>query len=459
MPTFYYRGCDNKTIYQKGISKKFEIVSGGDKSITHRAMILSAMARGTSTIKNPSLSGDCLTTLAALEKLGAGIEFSTSNKTLKIKSRGVNNFGEPDGIIDCENSGTSARLLMGALAGIEGKSFFFTGDASLSKRPMQKVSEPLEKMGAKILLRSGGNLPCAIKGSKLKAVKIDDTANSAQVKTSLMLAAINASGRTVIIERFPTRNHSELMFENFGLEIEVSQTRDGYVKITVPGKQSVRPAVINIANDVSTASFYLGLSALFQRIYGAPFNIVAKKTLVNETRMGFLNAMASAGFKVEYAGRKTASNEESADISVKADQVSGTISPLNMDDPGEVISTIDEIPMLALLLALAEGKSVISGLSELRHKESDRLSVLSEGLKKMGADISVKNDSLVIRGVSNIHGASLDPKNDHRMAMTFIIAGIISGRDFDVKNAECVKVSNPAFFEELDKMGFKFKVQ
>ncbi len=459
MAAFYYRASDNKTIYGKGISKKFEISSGGDKSITHRAMILSAMAAGTSKIKNPSLAGDCLTTLAALEKLGVKIEFSAADKTLKIKSPGIENFIEPDGFIDCENSGSGARFLMGALAGIDGKSFFLAGDASLAKRPMKRVSAPLEKMGANIILRSGGNLPASIKGSKLKAIKFDNAAGSAQVKTALMMAAISARGTTVITERYETRNHTELMFPNFALEAELAETRDGHIKISVPGKQTVQPASINIANDISTASFYLGLSALFQTVHGVPFNITAKETLVNETRLGFLTSLAAAGFKVEYARCKTVSNEEKADISVTAGSIKRNIFPVSMDDPEEIISTIDEIPMLALTLALADGTSLISGLSELRVKESDRLSVLSEGLKKMGADISVKNDSLIIRGVKKLHGADLDPKNDHRMTMTFIIAGIVSGCDFSVKNTECVKVSNPAFFEELDKMGFKFEIK
>jgi len=459
MATFYYRESGNKTIYKNGISGRLEIACGGDKSITHRAMVLSAMAKGTSKITNPSLAGDCLTTLAALEKLGVKIEFSQACNMLKIKSPGVENFIEPDGFIDCENSGSSARFLTGALAGIDGKSFFLTGDSSLAKRPMKRVSDPLEKMGANIILRSSGNLPAAISGAKLKAIKFDNATGSAQVKTALMLAAINARGTTVITERYATRNHTELMFQNFGLETGVTQRHDGGISITVPGNQKARPASIKIANDISTASFYLALSALFQKTFGVAFNIAAKETLVNETRFGFLNAMAAAGFKIIYGGSKTASNEGTADISIKTGSAKRTILPLQMDDPGDVVSTIDEIPLLALVLALADGKSVISGLSELRVKESDRLAVLAEGLGKMGADISVKNDSIIIRGVKKLRGADLDPKNDHRMAMTFIIAGIISGCDFSVKNAECVSVSNPGFFKELDRMGFKFKLE
>lgn len=434
------------------------ITAGGDKSVTHRALIFAALARGVSFIRNPSLSLDCRATMAAIASLGAGHKYDARSATITIEGCG-GEFKEPAGPVDCANSGTTARLLMGALSGASGARFTLTGDASLSERPMLRAAAPLEKMGAHIALRSRGRLPATINGARLAGAKHDNVHNSAQVKAALIFAALGAAGRTEIFEKYPTRDHSELMAERFGVNIKKTVLKDGGARIIIPGRQKVRAADIKIPNDPSTAAFYITLDALFQAVHSKRLNIKLPFVLANDTRGGFFECLFDSGFDMIYTKfRGRGFVENAADIQVHYGGYA-PLAPQIIDSPARVISMIDEIPLLALVLSLARGDSVIGGLAELRVKETDRLTAIAAELNKMGARAAVKNDALVIRGVKKLKGARLESYNDHRMAMTLIIAGLVAGGDFSVNNCECAAVSNPAFFRELKKLGFKFHIE
>lgn len=433
------------------------ISCGGDKSVTHRAMMFAAMAEGESAIANPSRSLDCQASVSALERLGVKCSFDARANRLSLRSGGLKSLSAPRGFIDCANSGTTARLLMGLAAAAEGLSVFMTGDASLIRRPMGRVAAPLEAMGARIVLSSQNTLPAAVSGRRLRGIEFDNIYNSAQVKAALILAASGAAGRTVITERIPTRDHSELMAEQFGLELKKTALKGGGARVAVRGPQKAVPASIAVPNDPSSAAFYIALDALFQVVYGRRLKIKAESVLVNQSRSGFYECLFDSGFDMIYTACSDGMVEKSCDLEVNFGGYAPP-SPQIIDSPARVVSMIDEIPLAALALTFARGESYIGGLSELRFKETDRLAAVAAQLNKMGAKIKAGEDSLIIRGVKKLKGAAVDSGGDHRIAMTLIIAGILSGADFSVSGCECVAVSNPSFFEDLKKIGFVFHI-
>ncbi len=438
-----------------------EIFAGGDKSITHRALLFAAIADGESIITNPSQGLDCAATADALEKLGVGCKYIADANAVKIAGcGGVENLKEPRCAIDCKNSATTARLLMGLLAGAAGRRFVLTGDASLKRRPMRRVAEPLEAMGAKISLGLGGNcLPAKISGAPLKKINYLNINSSAQVKASIIFAAMCAEGKTSIDEIYKTRDHSELMAAKFGLKVKRTTLKPLGFRASVEGGQKAFKAAFKIPNDPSGASFYIALDALFQALYSRRLGVVTRGVLINETRNGFFDRLFDCGFDVLYTNCKKADYiEKTADIQINYTALS-PVMPLYIESTADIISMIDEVPLMALVLSLAQGESYIGGLMELRLKETDRLSAIAGELNKMGADIRVKCDALVIRGVKKLKGARLNSYGDHRMAMMLVIAGILSGEDFSVKNCGCVSISHPDFFDNLRKIGFKFHIK
>ncbi len=456
---FYKKEND---IYSKGGSEagSVEINAGGDKSITHRALLFSAMAEGESLITNPSRGLDCQATAAALEKLGVSSKYGANDNAVRIAGGGVKNFMEPKAAIDCANSATTARLLMGLLAGAQGRSFILTGDASLEKRPMKRMAEPIEAMGGKISLDSGGDcLPAKITGMPLKKIDYLNINSSAQVKASIILAALGAQGRTIIDEFYKTRDHSELMAHKFGLKVKTSSLKPLGFRVSVAGGQKASGAAFKIPNDPSSASFYIALDALFQALYSRGLGIVARGVLINETRNGFFDRLFDCGFDVLYTNLSDGGYiEKAADIAVNYGALS-PVGPLRIESIPDILSMIDEVPLMALVLSLARGESYIGGLTELRFKETDRLAAIACELNKMGAHIRVKGDALIIKGVKKLKGARLESYGDHRMAMMLIIAGLLSGEDFSVEDCGCVSISNPFFFDDLRKIGFKFNIK
>ncbi len=450
----YYKAENNIDKFGAGVCK---INCGGDKSVTHRALMFAAMAEGESSISNPSRSLDCLASVSALERLGVKCVFKAGANELLVASGGFKSLAAPRGIIDCANSGTTARLLMGLAAAAEGASVFMTGDASLIRRPMGRVAAPLEAMGARIILSSENTLPAAVSGRKLRGIEFDNIYNSAQVKAALILAAFGASGKTLIRERIPTRDHSELMAEKFGLELKRTAVRGGGVRIAARGPQKAVPARIAVPNDPSSAAFFIALDALFQVVYGRRLKIKAESVLINDSRNGFFECLFDSGFDMIYSACSDAMVEKSCDLEVNFGGYAPP-APQVIDSPARVVSMIDEIPLAALALSFAPGESYIGGLSELRVKETDRLAAIASQLNKMGAKIKAGEDSLTICGVKKLKGAAVDSCGDHRMAMTLIIAGILSGSDFSVSGCECVAVSNPSFFDDLKRLGFVFHI-
>ncbi len=437
-----------------------EIYTGGDKSVTHRALLFASMAEGESIIGNPSRGLDCLATAAALEKIGVRCGYGADDNSVRIAGCGIENFLEPKGAIDCANSATTARLLMGLLAGAQGRSYILTGDASLKRRPMKRVTEPLGAMGAKISLGAGGScLPAKITGMSLKKIDYLNINSSAQVKASIILAAAGAKGKTIIDEFYKTRNHSELMAHKFGFKVKTSSLEPVGYRVSVAGGQKASAAVFTVPNDPSSASFYIALDALFQALYSIRLGIVVRGVLINETRNGFFDRLFDCGFDVLYTNlSEGAYIEKAADISVNYGALSPVL-PLRIESAADITSMIDELPLMALALSLAHGESYIGGLMELRFKETDRLAAIACELNKMGAHIRVKGDALIIKGVKKLKGALLESYGDHRMAMMLIIAGLLSGEDFSVKDCGCVSISNTFFFDDLRKIGFNFHIK
>lgn len=459
MSRFYCRASANDELLQKGPRAAAVIRCGGDKSVTHRALFLAAMARGVSVITNPSPADDCKSTISALEKLGVSFEFSCGREKLRVKSPGCEDFAKYRGVIDCGNSGTTARFLMGLLSGLPGRLHILTGDESLSGRPMARVAAPLRKMGAEILLYEGDRLPAAVEGSALAGAVCENDRLSAQVKTAVLLAGITASKKTSVVEKFPTRDHFERIAPRFGVDVESRMTRRGNV-VSVRGGNRPSPARVEIPGDVSSAAFYLALDALRMHIFGGGTGVVCKRVLLNRTRSGFLECLEECGFKLSFARRTVLGGEEAADISIaKAPSAKAGISPLSIGRRERVVSMIDEVPVLAVLLAHARGRSVIGNLSELRFKETNRLSHIVKGLAGMGAGIALDGDSLVIEGVPRLGGGSAESRGDHRLAMAFSVAGLLGDGDFALADGGCASVSNPGFFDALAAMGFRFGLE
>lgn len=452
---------ENKRHYKnagRALKKIREIKICGDKSITHRALILAAMAKGVSTIKNPSKAEDCLTTIDILKKLGTVIK-KTKN-CITIESQGIKKWQSQNEILDCRNSGTTARLMFGALAGINEHTFIITGDRSLTKRPMRRVSEPLTKMGADIMLSDNGSLPGAAGGRNLKGIEFLNQNNSAQVKTAVLLAGLNAGGLTKIIEPNKTRDHFEKMAKKFGIKLSAEFNAKREYIVMLKGPQSVKPVNISIAGDISTAAFYITLDILIKKVYDINLNLKLKNILLNDTRLGFFKVLERAGIKFNYSNIQEISGEKSADIMFAGFQGGGKIiKALKITDTDEIVSMIDEIPLLALVLCFADGESSICGLGELRLKESDRLKTICDNLSALKAKISIKNnDSLKICGTKKLKGAVTDSNGDHRIAMMLCIAGFLCNEKFRLKNIECAGISNPDFFNDLKKAGLEFKI-
>lgn len=461
MSDLYCYGEENAAILERGTGRRtIEIACGGDKSITHRALILATMAKGRSTISNPSRAADCRSTMDALIALGAKVVMDRRRNACVVESPGIAGLVEPQAPLDCRNSGTTARLLMGMLATRPGAASVLTGDASLSERPMKRVAGPLEMMGATVVTRSGGRLPAAVCGGNgLAAIDMENEFSSAQVKSAVMIAASRADGTSVIRESVPTRDHTERLFPAFGLSCRTRHTGEGTV-IEVPGGQTPSPANIAVPNDISSAAFFIALAALTEKVHRAKLRIRTPAVTAAHGRRGFLRALETAGFTVTAKPSKKAFCEEAVDVEASWDRgPESGIVPLAIDDREWVVSMIDEIPLLAVVLAHATGTSTISGLSELRNKESDRLAAIADGLRAMGAKVAAEGDSLTITGRRKLRGAKVDARGDHRIAMAFTVAGLLTGDDFEVRGCDSASVSYPGFFDDLSKAGFRFRLE
>ncbi len=418
---------------------KGEIRVPSDKSISHRAVIFSALARGESVVHSWLRSADTLATLRAIRSLG--VRVISRGETLRVFGRGFS-FSEPAGVLNAGNSGTTARLLMGLLAT---QPFFsvLTGDRSLRERPMLRVVAPLREMGADIDGREGGNrLPIAVRGGELRGISFFNKRASAQVKSALIIAGLRAEGITEIAEPVLSRDHTERMLSSFGAQIITLPTERGHI-VKVRGGQELSAAGIHCPADPSSAAFFCALALL------APEGeILLRDVLVNPTRDGFYRKVREMGGDVTYENEREISGEPVADVRVRSGRpLKGTVV-----HPHEIPSLIDEIPVLAVVMALSEGRSEVRGARELRVKESDRIRAVVENLRSMGVTVEEFEDGFAVEGTEQLRGAPIKTYSDHRIAMAFTIAALLAEGESVVDDPRCVSVSYPDFFRDLHSL-------
>lgn len=413
-----------------------EITVPGDKSISHRAIIFSSIAMGTSTIRGISKGEDCISTAKAFRQMG--VRINITDNTATIEGRGLKGLKEPSDVINAGNSGTTIRLLTGLLSGQNFLSVI-TGDNSLRERPMGRVITPLKLMGANITARERNTkAPVIIKGKKLKPARYKLPVSSAQVKTALILAGLQTEGETEIIEPSKSRNHTEKMLKYFGGDINVSGNR---ILVRKP-KKSLKARNFTIPGDFSSAAFFIAAAAIIKNS-----KLSIKGVGLNKTRTGLLQAFKKMGGRFKIINRSLNCGEPCGDLIVETSE----LKAINFSHT-LVSFTIDEFPILFILAAFANGTSTFSGVEELRYKESDRISVMAAGLRKMGVEATEGKDWIKIKGTKNIRGAVIDSNNDHRIAMSFAIAALCADGKTTIKNANCVVISFPDFYDILERI-------
>jgi 3-phosphoshikimate 1-carboxyvinyltransferase len=403
----------------------------GDKSISHRAAILGAMAEGTTRVRNYSSAADCASTLACLR--GLGVEIRREGAEVAIESRGLEAWRAPATVLDAENSGSTIRMLAGALAGRPFRSVL-TGDESLRRRPVERVAAPLRAMGATVLT-TDGKPPMTIDGGRLRGLTHDLPVASAQVKTALLLAGLQAEGTTTVREPAPSRDHTERMLPAFGAAVR----RDG-LAATVEGGTRLRGTDVVVPGDASSAAFLVVAALVLP-----DSEVRLDGVLLSPTRTAFLDVLRAMGGRVEV--RLEASDPEPVGSIVAASsRLHGTAV-----DPVLVPSLIDEVPALAAAAAFAEGTFTVGGAGELRVKESDRIAALAEGLAALGARVRELPDGLVVEGGTPLRGARVRSHGDHRIAMALSVAALGAEGATEVEGAECVAVSFPRFYTLLER--------
>lgn len=422
----------------KNIIKRASVFRGqpkipGDKSISHRGLILGALASGTSEVIDILEGEDVQSTASCLKQLGVVIT-KKGNSTF-IQGIGDKGFKNPDEILDCGNSGTTMRVMMGVLAG-RPVTATLTGDVSLNKRPMKRVSEPLKMMGANFELTNENYAPLTVKGGQIHSIDYHLKIASAQIKTAIIMAALTAEGTTRIHGEIGSRDHTERLLPHFGCEMTTTET-----EILIKGGQKLKPNVVKVPSDPSTAAFWIGAASI---IPGA--TVEMENVSLNPTRIGFIYALQRMGAQIE-TEITTSHPEPVGKIKVTFKGLKGgTISK------EEVPSLIDEIPLIAVLATQCHGVTEVRGAEELRVKESDRIEAVATNLRAMGAKIETYPDGFRIEGPQKLHGADIKTFHDHRIAMAFTIAGLVSDGETTIHDSECVAVSYPNFFETLDEL-------
>ena len=408
----------------------------GDKSISHRYAILSALAEGTSEISNYAASADCRSTLQCLRRLGVDID--VSKERVKVAGRGLHGLRESRRALDAENSGTTIRLLAGVLAG-QAFATTITGDASLRRRPMRRVIDPLTQMGAEIRSEDGGRAPLVIRGGQLHSIDYSSPVPSAQVKSAILLAGLFADAPTSVTEAVRTRDHTELALREFGARIDTARTT-----VRVCPEPKLGPRQLNVPGDLSAAVFLIAAAMILP---GS--TLVLHNVGLNPTRARVLDFLISIGASIHPTAVQMRHGELVGDLSIRHAQLSGGAIA-----GAQVAEMIDELPMLAALGPFTEKGIEIHDAQELRVKESDRIATLAEGLRRMGAQVEEFPDGLRVagRGAGKLKGATVEPHGDHRIAMALAVAALGAEGDTTIRDAECVGVSFPGFFEVLDQL-------
>ncbi|NSL04836.1 3-phosphoshikimate 1-carboxyvinyltransferase [Blautia glucerasea] len=412
-----------------------EITVPGDKSISHRAVMFGSLAKGTTRITHFLEGADCLSTISCFRKMGIDIE--NNNGEILVHGKGLRGLSSPTDILDVGNSGTTTRLISGILAGQNFVSEL-TGDDSIQSRPMKRIMTPLLSMGADITSIKGNNcVPLRIAGHPLKAIHYDSPVASAQVKSCVLLAGMYSDGVTSVTEPVLSRNHTEIMLNYFGAQV----TSEGTTASIVP-EPSLHAREITVPGDISSAAYFIAAGLL---VPGS--EILLKNVGINPTRDGLLRVCKDMGADITMLNVNM-DGEPTADLLVRTSSLHGTTVG------GEIIPTlIDEIPMIAVMAAFAEGTTIIKDAKELKVKESDRILVMAENLSRMGADITPTDDGMIIHGGKPLHGAVIDSYLDHRVAMSFAIAGLLCDGPLSIKSGDCVKISYPEFYEDLYRLG------
>ncbi len=413
----------------------------GDKSISHRALLFGAIAEGTTRITGLLPAEDPLSTAACLRAMGVSISAIEAGQLVMVEGVGLDGLREPEDVLDCGNSGTTMRLMLGLLAGRAGRHFVLTGDGSLRRRPMRRVGGPLAQMGAQISGRSGGNLaPLAIQGQQLQGATIRTPVASAQVKSALVLAALTATGETTVIEPVQSRDHSERMLRAFGAQLRVGGP--GLTEVTVTPGASLRGQDVVVPGDISSAAFWLVAGAITP---GA--DLTVQNVGLNPSRTGVLDVLEQMGARIELLNGREVAGEPVGDLRI-------THGPLRAFTIGaELIPRlVDEIPVLAVAACYAEGISRVTGAEELRVKETDRLAVMARQLGAMGARIEEFADGLTIEGGVPLHGAEVDSETDHRVAMSLAVAAQVASGPTQLHRPEAAAVSYPGFWDDLERL-------
>jgi 3-phosphoshikimate 1-carboxyvinyltransferase len=417
----------------------------GDKSISHRALIFGAMAVGETRITGLLEGQDVLDTARAMQAFGATVD-QHGPGAWSVHGVGVGGFREPDSVIDCGNSGTGVRLIMGTMA-TTAMTATFTGDASLRKRPMGRVTDPLALFGAQAYGRRGGRLPMTVVGAAQPVpVRYALPVASAQVKSAVLLAGLNAPGETVVIEREPTRDHSERMLRGFGADVTVEHTSEGHV-ITLKGRPELRPQIVAVPRDPSSAAFPTCAALIVE---GS--DIMVPGVSQNLTRNGLYLTLVEMGADIAFLNPRTEGGEPVADLRVR---FSGAMQGIEVP-PERAPSMIDEYPILSVVAAFANGRTVMRGVKELRVKESDRIDAMARGLEACGVRVEEDQDTLIVHGMGAggmPGGATCATHLDHRIAMAFLIAGMASKAEIAVDDASPIVTSFPIFETLMNGLG------
>ena len=408
-----------------------ELTVPGDKSISHRAVMFGSLAQGTTRITHFLEGADCLSTISCFRKMGVDIERNASE--ILVHGKGLHGLSAPSEILDVGNSGTTTRLISGILAG---QSFTseLNGDASIQSRPMKRIMTPLQSMGADIVIIKGnGCAPLRITGKSLQAVHYQSPVASAQVKSCVLLAGMYADGITRVTEPVLSRNHTEIMLNYLGAKVTSQGTT-----ASIEPEPVLKAREIQVPGDISSAAYFIAAGLLTP-----DSQILLRNVGINPTRDGILKVCRAMGADITLLNVNE-EGEPVADLLIRSSQLHGTTVE------GSIIPTlIDEIPMIAVMAAFAEGTTVIRDAAELKVKESDRIAVVTEGLRRMGADIQPTEDGMIIHGGKPLQGAKINSYLDHRIAMSFAVAGLLCDGPLSIEGGDCVKISYPEFYEDL----------
>ena len=413
----------------------FELI--GDKSISHRAIMFSSIAKGKTKITNFLMGQDCLSTIDCFRKMG--VDISIDNRNVIVNGVGLTGLNKPKDVLDVGNSGTTIRLLSGILAGNDFESILI-GDESIAKRPMKRVTDPLREMGCRIEGKDDANYtPIKIYGGNLNGIDYKMPVSSAQVKSALILASLYANNSSIIREKSRSRIHTEIMLNSFGADIKVNN-----LDINVnPIKELYSPEEINVVGDISSAAFIIAGATIVPKS-----EVIIKNVGLNETRTGILEVLSNMNGNFEIMNKRVSNGEFVGDLVVRySDNLIGTTI-----DSDLIPRLIDEIPIIAIMATQAEGQTIIKDAKELKVKESNRIKAMVDNLKKMGADIEELDDGMIIKGKNKLNGAYINTFNDHRIAMAFSIASLISNGEVKLDNKSCIDISFPGYLNLLNTL-------